>query len=73
MMRTDSAKSVTHVSDVNRHPCPGLNMAWLAVAESGWWSGLVGWRIGERRVLGAGVGREVQREGRTRFTLARER
>ena len=25
MRRADEAKSVTHVSDVNCHPCPGLN------------------------------------------------
>ncbi len=25
MTRIDGAKSVTHVADVDRHPCPGLN------------------------------------------------
>ena len=43
MTRTDGEKSVTHVSDVNCHPCSGLNNWWAEVA------GLMGVRLfGER-------------------------
>ena len=56
MMRTDSAKSVTHVSDVNRHPCPGLNNCGGDVIGGAEVAGLmgVGWFGMEREAAGHG-------------------
>lgn len=37
MKHGDAIQSVTHVSDVNRYPCSGLNKRCPAVAASPWW------------------------------------